>query len=113
MKDSRLVVSDRVKAEREAAIVDRAIQNAFAGPARGRWARRLGEMALLFQATAPGEPATLARAAAAALRDESLPAESLPLVRAMAARGLELGGEVALDRVKAAEVSRAPAPRGQ
>lgn len=96
MKHSRLVVPDQVKAEREAAIVDRAIEQAFAGPARGRWARPLGEMARLFQATAPGEPA-----------------ESLPLVRAMAARGLELGGEVALGRVKAAEVSRAPAPRGQ
>ena len=96
MKNSRLVVSDRVKAEREAAIVDRAIEKAFAGPARQRSARRLGEMALLVQATAPGEPA-----------------ESLPLVRARAARGLELGGEVALGRVKAAEVSRAPAPRGQ
>ena len=113
MKNSRLVVSVRVKAEPEAAIVDRAIEKAVAGPARGRWARRLGEMALVFQATAPGEPAALARAAAAALRDEALPAESLPLVRATAARGLELGGEVALGRVKAAEVSRAPAPRGQ
>ena len=35
MKNSRLVVSDRVKAEREAAIVDRAIEKAFAGPAHG------------------------------------------------------------------------------
>ena len=112
MKNSRLVVSDRVKAEREAAIVDRATEKAVAGPARGRWARPLGETARLFQATAPGEPAALARAAAAR-RDEAPPAESLPLVRATAARGLELGGEVALGRVKAAEVSRAPAPRGQ
>ena len=94
MQDSRGVVADQVKAEREAAIVARAIDKAFAGPGRG-------------------EPAALALAAAAVLRDESLPAESLPLVRAMAARGLELGGEVALGRVKAAEVSRAPAPRGQ
>ena len=113
MKHSRLVVPDQVKAEREAAIVDRAIEQAFAGPARGRWARRLGEMALVFQATAREEPAAPARAAAAARRDEAPPAESLPLVRAMAARGLELGGEVALGGVKAAEVSRPAAPRGR
>ena len=113
MEYSRLVVPDQVKAEREAAIVDRAIEQAFAGPARGRWARPLGETARLFQATAPGEPAALARAAAAARRDEAPPAESLPLVRATAARGLDLGGEVALGRLKAAEVSRPAAPRGQ
>ena len=35
MKHSRLVVPDQVKAEREAAIVARAIDKAFAGPARG------------------------------------------------------------------------------
>ena len=113
MEYSRLVVPDQVKAEREAAIVDRATEKAVARPARGRWARRLGEMGLVFQATAPGEPAALARAAAAALRYEALPAEPLPLVRAMAARGLELGGEVTLGRVQAAEVSRAPTPRGR
>ena len=113
MKNSRLVVSVRVKAEPEAAIVDRAIEKAFAGPARGRWARRLGEMALVFQATAREEPAAPARAAAAALCDEALPAQSIPRVRAMAARGLELGGEVTLGRVQAAEVSRAPTPRGR
>jgi len=110
MKDSRLVVSDQVKAEREAAIVDGAIAKAFPGPARRRWARRLGEMALVFRATEREEPARLALAAAAALCDESQPVESIPLMRAMAARGLELGGEVVLGRIKAAEVSRAPVP---
>ena len=113
MKDSRLVVPDQVKAERETAIVDGAIAKAFPGGARGRWARRLREMAWVFRATGREEPAALALAAAAALGDESRAVGSIPLVRAMAARGLELGGEVALGRVKAAEVSRAPSPRDQ
>ncbi|OGK80324.1 MAG: hypothetical protein A2X52_20730 [Candidatus Rokubacteria bacterium GWC2_70_16] len=113
MKDSRLVVPDQVKAERETAIVDGAIAKAFPGGARGRWARRLREMAWVFRATGREEPAALALAAAAALGDESRAVGSIPLVRAMAARGLELAGEVALGRVKAAEVSRAPSPRDQ
>ncbi|MBI2527503.1 MAG: hypothetical protein HYV93_16145 [Candidatus Rokubacteria bacterium] len=111
MKDSRLVVTDQVKAEREAAIVDGAIAKAFRGAARGRWARRLREMAWIFRATGREEPAALALATAAALSDESRPVGSIPIVRAMVGRGLELGGEVALGRVKAAEVSRAPSPR--
>ncbi|HKZ05195.1 MAG TPA: hypothetical protein VJU81_06965, partial [Methylomirabilota bacterium] len=51
MRDSRLVVSDQIKAEREAAIVDAAVAKAFPPAARERWARRLGEMALVFDAT--------------------------------------------------------------
>ena len=108
MQDSRLIVSDQIKAEREAAIVDRAIERGFAPEARRRWARRLHEMALIFAATAREEPARLADAAAAAMADEGQAAERIPLVRAMAVRGLEVAGEVALGRVKLDDVTRAP-----
>ena len=43
LRDSRLVVADQIKAEREAAIVDGAVAKAFPPAARTRWARRLGK----------------------------------------------------------------------
>ena len=113
MQDSRLVVSDQIKAEREAAIVDKAVGRVFSSETRPRWARRLEEMALVFRATSRDEQAGLAEAAAAALRDDARPAEGIPLVRAMALRGLEVAGEVALGRVKLDDVSRAPVPRSR
>lgn len=110
-RDSRLVVSDQIKAEREAAIVDRAVARCFPPPVRQRWARRLGEMALIFDATARPEPAALARAAAAAFADMERPVESVALARALALRGLEVAGEVTLGRARLDDVSRAPARR--
>jgi len=107
-RESRLVVSDQVKAERETAIADTAIDRVFAGDARRRWARRLEEMARIFQATRRDEPAAIAAAAAVALGDEARAARTIPLVRALALRGLEMAGEVALGRAKLADVSRAP-----
>ena len=113
MQDSRLIVSDQIKAERETVIVDRAIARTFDGEARRRFARRLVEMGLVFRATGREEPARVAETAAAALRDEARPAEGIPLVRALALRGLEVAGEVTLGRVKLADVSRAPGPRSR
>jgi hypothetical protein len=110
-RESRLVVSDQVKAERETAIVDGVIDRLFTPDARRRWARRLEEMALIFRATGRDESARMAAATAAALRDEARAARGLPLVRALALRGLEMGAEVALGRVKLADVSRAPVRR--
>jgi hypothetical protein len=110
-RDSRLVVSDQIKAEREAAIVDRAVARSFAPPARQRWARRLGEMALIFDATARPEPAALARASAAVFADTERPVESVALARALALRGLEVAGEVTLGRARLDDVSRTPARR--
>jgi hypothetical protein len=112
MQDSRLIVSDQVKAEREAAIIDRAVERGFGAETRPRWARRLVEMALIFRATEREEPARLAEATAAALLDAERPAEGIPLVRAMAVRGLEVAGEVALGRVRLEDVSRAPSRPG-
>jgi hypothetical protein len=109
VRESRLVVSDQIKAEREAAIVDGAIDRLFTSEARRRWARRLAEMALILRATSREDPARLAECAAAVLRDEERPARGIPFVRGLALRGLSVGTEVALGRVKATEVSRAPA----
>ncbi len=107
-RESRLVVSDQIKGEREAAIVDAVIDKQFTGEARRRWARRLAEMALIFRSTGREEAARLAGGAEAALADHSRAARHIPFVRALAMRGLEVGAEVALGRVKLAEVSRAP-----
>ena len=112
MRDSRLVVSDQIKAEREAAIVDAAVAKAFPPAARERWARRLGEMALVFDATRRTGEAARARAAAAAFADLERRVESVAFARALALRGLEVAGEVTLGRAKLEDVSRAPARRG-
>jgi hypothetical protein len=113
MQDSRLIVSDHIKVERETAIVERAMTKAFTPDARGRWARRLREMARVFQATERAEAARLAVAAAAAMADGAQPIERVSMARALAIRGLEVAGEVALGRVRLADVSREPrAPRG-
>jgi hypothetical protein len=111
MRESRLVVSDQVKSERETAIVDGVIEQEFIGEARRRWSSRLSEMAFIFRATGRGGPARLAESAAIALGDEERPARTIPLVRGLVVRGLEVGSEVALGRVKLDEVSRAPRGR--
>jgi hypothetical protein len=111
-RESKLVVSDQIKAEREAAIVGQVVERELTADARRRWARRLVEMAFIFRATDRPEPATVAEAAAAALADESREARHQPFARALAQRGLDVAAEVALGRVSAAEVSRKPAGPG-
>jgi hypothetical protein len=112
-RESRLVVSDQIKAEREAAILDGVIEAHFPTAARQRWARRLREMADIFGLTGRDEAATLARQSAAALADTDRPAVAIPFVRALAARGLEMAAEVALGRARLGDVSRAPARRAR
>jgi hypothetical protein len=111
MRESRLVVSEQIKAERETAIVDGVIEQEFTSEARRRWSGRLREMAFIFRATGREGPARLAESAAIALGDEARPARTIPFVRGLVVRGLEVGSEVALGRVKLAEVSRAPGRR--
>jgi hypothetical protein len=111
MRESRLVVSDQVKAERETAIVDGVIDQEFTPEARRRWSGRLSEMAFIFRATGREGPARLAESAAIALGDEARPARTVPFVRGLVVRGLEVGSEVVLGRVKLDEVSRAPRGR--
>jgi hypothetical protein len=107
-RESRLVLSDQLKAEREAAIVDRVIERELDDPARRRWSRRLAEMALVLDGADASEPAAVARAVAAALAAGAPEPRRLPFVRALAARALEIAGEVTAGRLSAAEVSRKP-----
>ncbi len=112
-RESRLVVSDQVKAEREDAIVQRVIERELTPDARGRWARRLLEMALVFDAVPEPEPAALARAAAGALADETRDARYQPFVRALVERALEVAGEIALGRLSPSQATRQPGAAGR
>jgi hypothetical protein len=107
-RESRLVVSDQIKAEHEAAIVDRIVEREFTPEVRRRWAQRLDEMAFVFAVTDRPEPAAIAAAAAAALRDDAQDVRRQPFPAALARRGMELAGEVAAGRLSAADVSRRP-----
>src|SRR5881296_1783656 len=107
-RESRLVVSDQVKAEREDAIVGRVIARELGPEARRRWARRLAEMALVFDATERADTGGLARAAAAALADPDADVSRHPFARALTRRALEVAAEVASGRLRASDVSRKP-----
>ena len=107
-RESRLVVSDQIKAEREAAIVERIVEREFTPDVRSRWARRLDEMAFVFAVTDRPEPATIAAASASALRDAGVDVRRQPFPAALVRRGIELAGEVAAGRLSAADVSRRP-----
>ena len=107
-RESRLVVSDQIKAEREAAVIDGIVAREFTPDVRERWARRLDEMAFVFSATDRPEPAAIAAASATALRDPARDVRGQPFAVALARRGIELAGEVAAGRLSAADVSRRP-----
>jgi hypothetical protein len=107
-RESKLVVSDQIKAEREEAIIARVVDRELNLEARRRWARRLHAMAFIFRATDRPEPGAVAEAAAVALADETREARHQPFARSLAQRGVEIAGEVALGKISAAEVSRKP-----
>jgi hypothetical protein len=113
VRESRLVVADQIKAEREASIVDGVVEAQLPEAARRRWATRLREMAEIFRMTGRLEPAAMAEQTAAALADAARPATAIPFARALAARGIEMASEVALGRTRLADVSRAPARRAR
>jgi hypothetical protein len=108
VRESKLVVSDQIKAEREATIITRAVERELGPDARQRWARRLVAMAFIFRATDRPEPAALAEAAAVALADTTGEVGQQPFARALARRGVDVAAEVALGKISAAEVSRKP-----
>jgi len=108
VRESRLVVSDQIKAERQEAILARVIEREFTPEARRRGGRRFAEMAWIFDATDRSEPAALAAAAAAVFDESEAALARHPLARALAQRALELAGEVAAGRLRAADVSRKP-----
>lgn len=107
-RESKLVVSDQIKAERETAVLDRVVERELDPAARQRWASRLAEMVFVFQATGRPEEAALAEAASRALADQTREARADPFARALAQRALDIAAEVALGRLSAAEVSRKP-----
>jgi hypothetical protein len=109
-KESRLVVPDQIKAEREEAVVSRVVERTFDEAARQRWARRLLETALLFRALDRTGDAEMAEAAAGAVVDAAHDVVRHPFVRGLARRALAVAGDVALGRISAAEVSRVPHP---
>jgi len=110
-RESRLVVNDQIKAEREAAIVDRAIDRIFTEEPRRLWAKRLSVMAWFFRETRREREAALAQATAHALDDPDKAPRHLPFVRQLVRRGLDLASEVVLGRVKREDVSRSPRSR--
>jgi len=107
-RESRLVLSDQQKAERQEAILRQVVERELTPAARQLWARRLGEMALVLAEAGRSEHAAIARAAAASLLDERRDVGREAFARGVAARALAAAGEVALGRLSAADVSRAP-----
>jgi hypothetical protein len=107
-RESKLVVSDQIKAEREDAIITRVVERELDAAARQRWARRLDAMVFIFEATGRPEQAAQAASASAALADPTREIARQSFARALALRAIELAGEVALGKISAAEVSRKP-----
>lgn len=107
-QESRLVLSDQIKAEREAALLDRVLDRELASPARRLWSRRLAETAAVLAATSRPDAARTAAATAQALADPGREPRHLPFLRGLAERSLAIAAEVALGRMPAGEVSRQP-----
>jgi hypothetical protein len=107
-RESRLVLSDQIKAERLHALVDRVIESRFDEATRRRWQARLEDQAYVLLALGRAVEARMAVAVARALADRDRVPWRIPFLRALAERSLEIAGEVATGRVSAGEVSRAP-----
>ena len=107
-RESRLVVSDRIKAERLAALVDRIIETRFDAPARRLWQGRLEEQAYVLLALGRATEAAIAVAVARALASGEDALRRIPFLRALVERSLEVAGEVATGRLSAQAASRAP-----
>jgi hypothetical protein len=113
-KESRLVVSDQIKVERLAALVDRIIDTRFDAETRRRWQGRLEDQAYVLLALGRAAEAASAVAVARALAAGGDALRRIPFLRAVAERSLEVAGEVATGRLSAEQASRAPrAPAGQ
>jgi hypothetical protein len=109
-RESRLVVSDQVKAERRAALGDRVIEAQFGPDGRRLWQRRLEEQAFVLHETGRPAEARQAVAVALALADPERPAILIPFVRALVERSLEVAGQIALGQLPAEHARRVPPP---
>jgi hypothetical protein len=111
-QESKLVVTDQIKGEREDTLVTTVVERELGEDARRRWAQRLLGMAAVFDATGREPLAAVARAAAGALVNAEPAIAAQPFARALARRALEVAGEVATGRLSAADVTRKPLPSG-
>ncbi len=108
-RESRLVISEQIKAERLAALVDRIIETRFdaptrrplAGAARGPGLRPPRARARDGRRGAQSRSRARSRTRTATLR-------RIPFLRALVERSLEVAGEVATGRLSAETASRAP-----
>ena len=107
-QESRLVVSDQIKAERLAALVDRVIETRFDDTTRDRWRARLEDQAWVLLGLGRAAEAATAAAIARALADRDAVLRRIPFLRALVERSLAIAGEVATGRVSADAVSRVP-----
>jgi hypothetical protein len=112
-RESRLVINDQIKAEREAAIVDRAIDRAFADEMRLLWARRLRFTAWLFQKSGREREGAIASATASALDDPDRVPRHIPFVRTLTQRGLDLATEIALGQLKREDIGVTGNPKSK
>jgi hypothetical protein len=109
--ESRLVVSDQIKAERLAALVDRVIEARFDEAARRLWQTRLEDQAYVLLALGHTTEAAMAVAVARTLAEREGVFRRVPFLRALVERSLEIAGEVATGRLSAEAASRAPRAR--
>jgi hypothetical protein len=107
-RESRLVISEQIKAERLAALVDRIIETRFDAATRDRWQGRLEDQAYVLLALGRVPDAAGAVAVARALADPDGDVRRIPFLRALVERSLEVAGEVATGRLSAETASRAP-----
>jgi hypothetical protein len=107
-RESRLVVSDQIKAERLAALVDRIIETRFDAPTRRLWQGRLEEQAYVLLALGRETEAASTVAVARVLATGGDTLRRIPFLRALVERSLEVAGEVATGRLSAEAASRAP-----
>ena len=112
-KESRLVVSDQIKAERLAALIDRIIERHFDESTRLRWQGRLEDEAYVLLALGRTAEAWSAVAVARALADPTTALRRIPFLRALVERSLEVAGEVATGRLSAETATRAPRSRAE
>jgi hypothetical protein len=108
--ESPLVITDQIRAERLAALIDRTVESHFGADARQLWRRRLEEQAFVLDATARSAEARQAVAVARALADPDYAPRRIPFVRALVERSLAVAGEVALGRLPVDQVRRVPRP---
>jgi hypothetical protein len=107
-QESRLVVSDQIKAERLQALEDRVLENRFDEATRRRWQARLEDQAYVLLALGRVADAAMAVAVARAVVDPQTVLRRISFFRALVERSLQIAGEVATGRMSASAASRAP-----